>query len=176
MIPTYVVLGVVLVFLGIGILAIIVEFVGPAAYDTVAAIFGSAESDQATQTAPEPGPTPTPKPISWTAVTANEILTTYESNEIAGHRQFADKPLEVTGTIKPPDYAPFSSEKRYRIRLVPDKRISLETLHCELPIYYKTTAWVTALAGGDTVTVRGYIRDNMELGILELEKCVPIAP
>lgn len=164
------------VFLGIIVLAVILTIVSPEVDDTDSTSVESAESDQAAEAAPEQEPEPTPTPIPWTAVTANEILTTYESNEIAGQQQFADRPLEVTGKITRPDYAPFSNDKRYLISLIPDELFAMVSLHCEIPVADTTTAWVAALADGDTVTVRGYIRDNMVLGILDLEECEPIAP
>ena len=160
------------VFLGFIVLVIIVAIVDPEVEDTASTNVDRAESNQASE--PEPGPTPTS--IPWTAVTVNEVLTTYDSNEIAGQQQFADKPLEVTGKISRPDYAPFSGDKRYQIPLRSDDLFSLLSLDCEIPVDDATTAWVAALAEGDTVTVRGYIRDNMELGILDLEECEPVAP
>ena len=158
------------VFLGFIVLVIIVAIVDPEVEDTVSTNVDRAESNQASE------PEPTPTSIPWTAVTANEILTVYDSNEIAGQQQFADKPLEVTGKITRPDYAPFSGDKRYQVPLVSDELFSVLSLHCEIPVDDATTAWVAALADGDTVTVRGYIRDNMTMGILDLEECEPIAP
>jgi len=123
---------------------------------------------------PTPGP-PTPTP-EWTAVTATEILTRYGSNEIAGQQKYANRKLEVTGKIGRPDYAPYSGDTRYLISLHSDGFFTLMSLRCEIPVDDATTAWVAALVMGETVTVRGYIQDNMSGGILDLEACEPVAP
>ena len=141
----------------------------------VSVMVGSRGDDTASTPGPEPGPPPTPTPIQWTAVAASEILATYARNEIAGKQQFADKPLEVTGRIGRPDYALFSRRKRYLIEFVTDDQFSLLSLDCTLPVNDASTDWVAQLAAGDIVTARGYIRDNMTLGSLDLEPCEPMS-
>lgn len=118
-------------------------------------------------------PENTPTPGFWIPVTAHDILTVYESNEIAGQQQFADRPLEITGRIGRPDYAAFSNEKRYSVPLYGDDLFTLVSLECEMAVNDTHTAWIATLAAGDTVTVQGYIRDNMTLGSLDLEECTP---
>lgn len=61
------------------------------------------------------------------------------------------------------------------IAFVTDDRVSLLSLDCTLPANDASTDWVAKLAAGDTVTARGYIRDNMTLGSLDLEPCEPVS-
>ena len=157
--------GCLFVFLGLLALGIVLAIALPESEDTA----GTTRSE------PAP-PESTPVPISWISVTAHEILQVYDGNEIAGEQQFAEKPLEVTGSIGRPDYASFSNKKRYAIPIRSDESFAMVSLDCEMPVNDETTAWVSALVEGSTVTVRGYIRDDMTLGILNLDECTPIRP
>lgn len=125
---------------------------------------------------PTDTPTPTPGPVQWVPVTSHEVLTIYQDNEIAGQQRFANKPLEISGRIGRPDYATFSNQRRYSLPLHTDEMFSLVWLDCEIPVNDTNTTWVSSLSEGDTVTVRGYIRDEMMLGILDLEECTPVIP
>ena len=125
---------------------------------------------------PTDTPTSTPVPVQWVPVTAHEVLTLYQDNEIAGQQRFANKPLEISGRIGRPDYATFSNQSRYNLPLQSDELFSLVSLDCEIPVNDTNTTWVSSLSEGDTVTVRGYIRDEMGLVTLDLEECTPVIP
>lgn len=152
-------------------------FLGFIALVIVLAIALPKSEDTADTTRSEPAPPEsTPTPISWISVTAHDILQVYGGNEIAGEQQFAEKPLEVTGSIGRPDYASFSNKKRYSIPIRSDESFAMVSLDCEMPVNEDITAWVSSLVEGSTVTVRGYIRDDMTMGILDLDECTPIRP
>lgn len=129
---------------------------------------------------PIPRPTRTPKPTStpivWTAVTSDEILTAYRANEIAADYKYANRPLEVTGRISSPGFEKFSDKTRYEVILIDDTRIISDRLRCRLRATSSNTNWVAELIAGDTVTVRGYIRGEWFVNVIDLEDCLPIAP
>lgn len=118
-------------------------------------------------------PRPTPVRIEWEQTSANSLLAAYEDNEIAAHRRFADRPLEIRGYAGRPDYAPFN-ERRYLVPIQSSDMFVFSSLHCEVKVGGEHENWVLGLSDGTSVTVRGYIRDNMDFGIVELEDCTPV--
>ena len=116
---------------------------------------------------------PTPTRIVWIGTTADYLLAAYEDNEVAARKQFADRPLEIHGFAGRPDFAPFT-EDRYLIPVQSSDTLVFTSLSCEIEVDSDYEAWVLALSQGDAITVRGYIRDNMEFGIIELEECAPV--
>ncbi len=124
-----------------------------------------------TRTPSRPTPMPTPR---WIYVNLEDMLQTYADNPIAGHQQFADKLLEVTGRIGRPDYAPFSDKQFYAIPMYSNEEFSMLVLNCIMPVNADNTAWIVGLLEGDVWVFHGYIRDDMEFGSLDLEECTPV--
>ncbi len=153
---------------GIGCLGIIVLSI------IVALLAGDEQTGTGTTSRrTEPTDRPTPTRIVWTGTTADTILAAYEDNEIAAGRQFADRPLEIHGFAGHPDYAPFT-ENRYLIPVQSSDMFMFTSLSCEIDVNPDYEAWVLSLRKGVAITVRGYIRDNMEFGVINLEECTPV--
>lgn len=155
-------------FLGFIVLVVVAALLAGDDQTDTAASRGSANTS-GSATAPEP----TPTAIVWVGTTADDILAAYEDNEIAAKQTFADRPLEIHGIAGRPDFAPFT-EDRYHIPVRSSDMLVFVTLSCEIEVNAENDAWVVTISDGDTITVRGYIRNNMSFGSLELEECTPI--
>ncbi|MYD89685.1 MAG: hypothetical protein F4Y08_05005 [Caldilineaceae bacterium SB0662_bin_9] len=68
------------------------------------------------------------------------------------------------------------TKTRYEVILVGGTRIISDRLRCRLGVTESNTEWVAALTAGDTVTVRGYIRGEWFVNVIDLEDCLPVAP
>jgi hypothetical protein len=100
---------------------------------------------------PTPTPTPIPTPISYIQVTATELLTAYDENEVAANTLYKGKWLEITGTIDDISVT-FGITS---VDLKNDKKYSFTDVYCSFGFNSNNDSDFATIKKGDVVTIRG---------------------